>query len=137
MTDAVQKWLRRKQRKSVRQTKAERAAEKMAAEIIAIADDATADVMERETAKGETQTVPNREAIARAKLRIDTRMWLMTRLAPHIYGATATKPVAEPLPLLVDINLKELEADADSDFNDDDFNDGAAGETSPPFSTKS
>ncbi len=86
------------------QTKAEKDAAKMAAEIIAIADDAAGDFIEKENAKGQVQTVLDRENIARAKLRIDVRMWLMARIAPHIYGAVATKP-APPGPAPFDIEF--------------------------------
>lgn len=33
----------------------------------------------------------DKDALAHAKLRIDVRMWLMARLAPHLYGASAPK----------------------------------------------
>jgi hypothetical protein len=81
-------------------------AEKMAAEIIAIADDTVGDYVEKENAKGKLQMVPDRENIARAKLRIDVRMWLMARLAPQVYGTGAAKPgqpAPEPFGLLVDL----------------------------------
>ena len=73
-------------------------AERLAAEIVAIADDISGDILTTTNAKQETIRTPNREAIARAKLRIDTRMWLMARLAPHLYGAGTGKTAdAEPM----------------------------------------
>lgn len=78
----------------------------MAAEIIAIADDATGDYVERENAKGQVNMVFDRDNIARAKLRIDTRMWLMARLAPHIYGTpTAAKPASGHTPEHINVNI--------------------------------
>lgn len=88
------------------QTKSERDAARMAQEIVTIADDAAGDYIQKENAKGQVQTVPDRDNIARAKLRIDVRMWLMARLAPHIYGAAATKPTPPPPePFDIDIDL--------------------------------
>jgi hypothetical protein len=89
------------------QTKAERDAAKMAVEIIAIADDVAGDFIEKENAKGQVQVVPDRENIARAKLRIDVRMWLMARIAPHIYGTQAAKPAPPgPAPFDIEVDLE-------------------------------
>lgn len=51
-------------------------------EIIEIADDATHDVIIND--KG--NQVCNAEFIARSRLRIDTRKWLASKLAPKVYG---------------------------------------------------
>jgi hypothetical protein len=72
-------------------------AEALADEIVKIADDRTGDMIAKTDPKGGEVMVPNRESITRAKLRIDTRMWLMARLAPHVYGNAAPK-VAETDP---------------------------------------
>ncbi|MBL4740496.1 MAG: hypothetical protein JKY12_05845 [Sneathiella sp.] len=48
-----------------------------AGEIVEIADN------DNETFDGSD----NRENVARAKLRIDTRKWLMEQFAPHLYGS--------------------------------------------------
>ncbi|MBL8643420.1 MAG: hypothetical protein JNK21_05770 [Rhodospirillaceae bacterium] len=75
-------------------------AAQMAAEIVAIADDIRGDVAAsgKAGAKAKPKQAPSREAIARAKLRIDVRMWLMARLAPQIYGTIATRSAAAPSP---------------------------------------
>lgn len=51
-------------------------------EIIDIADDSTGDTIITEQGK----SVCNNEFIARSKVRIDTRKWLASKLAPKIYG---------------------------------------------------
>lgn len=59
---------------------------KMEQDILEIADDSTNDWLERETARGETVTVLNDEAVQRSKLRIASRQWLMGKLKPKKYG---------------------------------------------------
>ena len=53
-------------------------ADLLAEEALEIADDTSRDFIDDK---------PNREAIARAKLRIDTRRWLLSHLAPKKYKA--------------------------------------------------
>lgn len=53
----------------------------MAEQVLAIADDTSRDTIESE--HGEQ---PDSEWIARSKLRVDTRKWLMSKLAPKKYG---------------------------------------------------
>ena len=48
-----------------------------AEEVIAIADDAAHDTVEGK---------PNPENVQRAKLRVNTRQWVMSRLLPKKYG---------------------------------------------------
>ena len=55
-------------------------------EIVQIADDATNDYMDREAKNGEVERVLDPEAVQRSKLRIDTRKWLMSKLAAQRYG---------------------------------------------------
>jgi len=57
-----------------------------AEEILEIADDNTNDIEEVEIAEGVKVTRTNHDVINRAKLRIDTRRWLMGKLAPKKYG---------------------------------------------------
>jgi hypothetical protein len=54
-------------------------------DIIEIADDSRNDWIEREIKSGRIIKVVN-EAIARAKLRIDTKKWLLSKLKPERYG---------------------------------------------------
>lgn len=57
-------------------------AERMAEEILDIADDGTNDWMEREDG-----TVSlNGEHVQRSRLRVDTRKWLMSKMLPKKYG---------------------------------------------------
>jgi hypothetical protein len=58
-------------------------------EIIEIADDAVNDWEEREKKDGTTSMAVRHDHISRAKLRIDTRKWLMSRLVPKKYGDTS------------------------------------------------
>lgn len=53
----------------------------MAEEILVIADDGT-----RDDIITDNGAIPNHEWMARAKLRIDTRKFLMSKLAPKKYG---------------------------------------------------
>jgi hypothetical protein len=56
--------------------------ELMSAEILEIADDSS-----RDTKTGpEGGEYPDNEWISRSKLRVDTRKWLMSKLAPKKYG---------------------------------------------------
>lgn len=50
-------------------------------QIIALADDDEHDMIE-----GKTGPKLNRQHVERVKMRIDTRQWLMTRIAPHLYS---------------------------------------------------
>lgn len=59
-------------------------------EILEISDDGSNDWMERENKDGSTYEVVNNEAINRSRLRVDTRKWLMSKLAPKKYGDKQT-----------------------------------------------
>lgn len=61
-----------------------------AEEIIEIADDGTNDYVERENRDGSTTQAVDLEHINRSRLRVDTRKWLMARLAPKKYGDRVT-----------------------------------------------
>ena len=56
--------------------------EYMADEIIAISDDSTNDTVETDNGK----EVANSEWIARSKLRVDSRKWLLSKMLPKVYG---------------------------------------------------
>lgn len=88
--NAVMRWLGKYEdfRKQYARAK-ELQQEYYAEEIIDIADDCTDDVifLTAEDSHGEgAKPVIKHSAIARAKLRIDTRRWLMGKLAPKKYG---------------------------------------------------
>lgn len=57
-----------------------------AEELLEIADDATNDWMRRNGKEDEPGWVVNSEHIQRSRTRIDTRKWLMSKLAPKRYG---------------------------------------------------
>ena len=58
----------------------------MEAEILAIADDSRKDTTTRRDAQGNQYEVPDNEWIARSKLRVDTRRWIMSKVAWKKYG---------------------------------------------------
>lgn len=61
--------------------------ERMADELLDIADDGTNDWMERQDKDGVCIGYSvNGEAVQRSKLRADTRKWLLSKLAPKKYG---------------------------------------------------
>ena len=65
----------------------ERQAEAFNEELLDIADDGRNDWIERENKRtGETFIALNEEAVARSKLRIEARKWLMGKMKPKKYG---------------------------------------------------
>jgi len=61
-------------------------AEHFAEEILEIADDGSNDWIERELESGHVVKVADHKHIARSRLRVDTRKWLMSKLLPKKYG---------------------------------------------------
>lgn len=61
-------------------------AELRAEEIIAIADDSEGDYIIRTNENGEEYEVPDHENIQRARLRVDARKWVASKLLPKVYG---------------------------------------------------
>lgn len=55
-------------------------------ELLEIADDGSNDWMERRREDGSTQLVGDYEHMARSKLRVDTRKWIMSKRLPKKYG---------------------------------------------------
>jgi len=55
-------------------------------ELIAIADDSSEDWITRQREDGSEYTVLDQDHVQRARLRIDTRKWLMSKLRPDKYG---------------------------------------------------
>ena len=66
--------------------------EAMAEEILQIADDGLNDTYETE--EGEQRT--NQDVIQRSRLRVDTRKWLMSKMAPKKYGDKIQAEVSGP-----------------------------------------
>ena len=61
-------------------------AEAWADEILEIADDGTTDYITRVGRNGTEYEAVDQEHIARSRLRVDSRKWLMSKLAPKRYG---------------------------------------------------
>lgn len=62
-------------------------ADHFAEEILEISDDGSNDWMERRNDDGDVvAVVADHEHISRSKLRVDSRKWLMSKLAPKKYG---------------------------------------------------
>jgi len=77
------KWLRENKDFSEQYAKAKQeSTDAMAEDILDIADDGTNDYMETEDGR----TVYNGDSVQRARLRVDTRKWLMAKMKPKVYG---------------------------------------------------
>jgi len=61
-------------------------ADRLAEEILEIADDARNDYMEKVGRDGRRKVEFNSENVNRSRLRIDTRKWLAGKLRPKVYG---------------------------------------------------
>ncbi len=76
---------------------------KLADELLEIADDGTNDWMKRFGKDGEGWAV-NGEHIARSRLRVDTRKWLLSKCLPKVFGDRITTehtgPNAGPVPVI-------------------------------------
>lgn len=77
----------------------------MADEIMDIADDGTNDYMLRHDGENEAYVV-NGEAVARSRIRVDTRKWFMSKVLPKFYDkreeSKSTDSIAESLSKLID-----------------------------------
>lgn len=92
---AVFTWLRDKPKFAEQYTRAREAqAEAMADELIEIADNSASDMVVDE----EGNERINHEVVARAKLRIDTRKWIASKLLPKKYGDKVAVGGADDLP---------------------------------------
>lgn len=101
----VMRWLHDQQEFRDQYARAREAqAEHWAEEIIEISDDDSHDAI---TDPESGITKQNSEFIARSRLRVDTRKWLMARMAPKKYGDKITQEVtgADGSPLVPIINL--------------------------------
>jgi hypothetical protein len=63
---------------------------KMADETIEIADDSSRDWKKTVDKNGNEITVVDHDHIARSRLRVDTRKWLLAKVLPKIYGDRVT-----------------------------------------------
>lgn len=81
------KWLRENDKFSEQYARAKQeSADAMAEEILDIADDGTNDWETIEFENGYEKEVINHEVLARSRLRVDTRKWLMAKMKPKKYG---------------------------------------------------
>jgi hypothetical protein len=76
-----------------------------AEEIIEISDDGANDTYK----DGEGNERTNQDVIARSRLRVDTRKWLMARMAPKKYGDKITQELTGGLTITHEEALGELE----------------------------
>lgn len=86
--------------------------EHWASEITEISDDGTNDWIERELRGGRVVTVPDYEHIARSRLRVDSRKWMLSKLLPRQYGdkLELSGSVAHPQPAAEPVSLEEAES---------------------------
>jgi hypothetical protein len=99
-------WLSRVPAFSEQYTRAREAqAEALAEDTLEIADDGTNDYITKQKADGSTEEVLNSEHIQRSKLRVDTRKWLMSKLAPKKYGDKLDLNVAGSLSTISDEDI--------------------------------
>lgn len=83
----------------------EQQADKLAEEILAIADDGTNDTYMTENGKA-----TNHDVIARSRLRVDARKWLASKMAPKKYGDKVAIGGADDLPPVQTVTKVELVA---------------------------
>jgi hypothetical protein len=65
-------------------------------EIVEIADESAGDIVQIENEDGTTYEKVNHENIQRSRLRVDTRKWLMSKLAVKKYGEKIQQEVTGP-----------------------------------------
>ncbi len=84
---SVLRWLREREGFRTQYAQArEDLIEHWAEELLEIADDTARDTHTTTYEGGVERTSPNTEWISRARLRVDSRKWLMSKLAPKKYG---------------------------------------------------
>jgi hypothetical protein len=65
---------------------------RLADELLDISDDATNDYMIRKNGDDDEEVV-NHDHIARSRLRVDTRKWLLSKMLPKVFGDKITQEV--------------------------------------------
>jgi hypothetical protein len=92
----VRSWLLKHEEFLPKYTRAREAqAEMMGAEILEIADETSRDTLTVKRGDNEVELADN-EWINRSRLRVDTRKWLMSKLAPKKYGDRVQNVVSGP-----------------------------------------
>lgn len=96
-TSTVMKWARELPEFTELYTQAREALlEHWAEEISEIADDGSNDWMKREVKEGRFEIVLDAEHVNRSRLRVDTRKWLLSKLAPRKYGDRVSAELSGP-----------------------------------------
>lgn len=60
--------------------------QRLADEVLEIADDGTNDWLERQDEDAKRTYTLNGEHVQRSRLRVDTRKWLLSKVLPKVYG---------------------------------------------------
>jgi hypothetical protein len=110
-------------------------------ELLEIADDASNDWMDVETESGRVVRTLDHEHVKRSEVRIKTRMWLMQRYAPKVFGQRLALTDADggslkdlanqsdeqryagAVKLMERIRTRLREAEANGEVSDADFED--------------
>jgi hypothetical protein len=72
---------------AVRYTQAREAGyERLADELLEIADDGSNDWVRRETERGAVEITLDHEHVSRSRLRVDTRKWMLSKMLPKVFG---------------------------------------------------
>jgi hypothetical protein len=82
--------------------------EAMAQEIIDIADDGRNDLIEQDLGYGVIVQKVDQEHIQRSRLRVDTRKWLMSKLAPKKYGDKLAHTGPDGGPQVFEVRTKSI-----------------------------
>lgn len=84
--------------------------QRMADELLEIADDGTNDWVERRRQDGSTEVIFDNEHYQRSRLRVDTRKWLLSKALPKVYGEKVTQEISGPEGGAIPLALVELRA---------------------------
>ena len=71
----------------------------MAEELLAIADDGSSDYIERVDESGRARLVVDHDHIARSRLKVETRKWILCHMLPKLYGDKVTVGGDENAPI--------------------------------------
>ena len=74
--------------------------DQLADEIIEISDDSSEDLIPGESKRGEAMNVANHARVQRDRLRVDSRKWYVSKLAPKRYGDRLSVTGADDKPLV-------------------------------------
>lgn len=110
----VYKWLRYNEEFAQKYWQARKCSvERLADEMLAIADDGKNDYMERVRRDGEVEVVADHEHMQRSALRISTRKFLLSRLSPERWGEKVKVNVDDGAAVLVIKGRDKSDGDTD------------------------